>query len=99
MRNAQASGFTIVEIQVAIVVLAVTILTLGGHHRVMNALLRGVQEDRQVGGYVNLSEERASLTFTDDGTGAGPPPCDIKVTDVNLSGFPRVFVRVQEAPW
>lgn len=99
MRNAQARGFTIVEIQVAIVVLAITILTLGSHHRVMNALLRGVVEDRQAAGYVDLSEERAALTFVDDGAGAGPPPCDVRVTNVNLSGYPRVFVQVEQSSW
>jgi len=99
-RARREQGFSLVEIQIAVVVLAISIFTLGGHHRIMNALLRGAQEDRKVAGYVDLSAERAFVLIADRGKDAGPPPCDVKVTSVSFAGpNPVVHVRVQEAPW
>jgi hypothetical protein len=92
-------AFTILEVQVAIVVLAITILTLGGHHRIMNSLLRGVQQDRQAGGFVDLVTERGAMTYTEEGDAPSPPPCNVTVYDSDLTGFPRIYVRVQQAPW
>jgi len=98
-RRARATrGFTLIELQVAIVLLVVAAFILGGHHRVYNQLLSGVHEDRRAAGYVDLTAERAFLVIAEEGKGAGSPPCDIKVDSVSFSGsYPRVFARVQQA--
>jgi prepilin-type N-terminal cleavage/methylation domain-containing protein len=91
-------GFTLIELQVAIVLLVIAAFILGGHHHVYNQLLSGVHEDRRAAGYVDLTAERAFLMIAEEGPGAGPPPCDIKVNSVSFSGtYPRVFARVQQA--
>jgi prepilin-type N-terminal cleavage/methylation domain-containing protein len=91
-------GFTLIELQVAIVLLVVAAFILGGHHRIYNQLLAGVHEDRRAAGYVDLTAQRAFLVIAEEGTGAGPPPCDVKVNSVDFGGSsPRVFVRVQQA--
>lgn len=93
-------GFSLVEVQIAVVVLAIAIFTLGGHHKILNDLLRAAQDDRRVAGYFDLSAERAFILTADSGRNAGPPPCDVKVNSVSFAGqSPVVFVRVQEAPW
>ena len=89
---------SIMELQVAIVLLAAAAFILGGHHRVYNQLLAAVHEDKRAAGYVDLTAERAFLVIAEEGTGAGAPPCDVKVNSVSFSGtYPRVFVRVQQA--
>jgi len=93
-------GFSLIEVQIAIVVLAISIFTIGGHNRIINLLLQGAQEDRKVAGYVDLSAERVFVLIADSGKNAGPPPCDVKVNSVSFAGSnPVIYVRVQEAPW
>ena len=79
------------------VLLIIATFILGGHHRVYNQLLSGVHEDRRAAGYVDLTAQRAFLVIAEEGTAAGPPPCDVRVTSVDFRGStPRVFVRVQQ---
>jgi hypothetical protein len=97
-KDARASrGFTLVEVQIAILVLLITLFTLGGHVRIYNQLLTGVTADKNVDGYFDLTGERAFLTVSRQGKDAAPPPCDVRVQSVNTGGtYPRVFVIVEE---
>lgn len=94
------AGFTLVEVQVAIIVLAVAIFSLGGHNRAMNSLLRGVEADKRVSGYVDLSAERAFLLISASGKNAALPPCNVSVNSVDLTGSdPKIYVQVEETPF
>jgi len=91
-------GFTLLEVQVAVVLLVLTLFVLGGHNRVINQLLTGVLTDKRVDGYVDLATERAFLTISESGQAAGTPPCDVRVDSVDTSGtYPRVYVTVEAA--
>jgi hypothetical protein len=96
--STMSRGFTLLEVQVAVVLLVLTLFVLGGHNRVINQLLSGVLEDKRVDGYVDLATERAFLTISESGQGAGTPPCDVRVDSVDTSGtYPRVYVTVEAA--
>jgi len=92
------AGFTLLEVQIAVVLLVLTLFVLGGHNRVINQLLAGVLTDKRVDGYVELTTERAFLTISGAGADAGSPPCDVRVDAVDLSGsYPEVTVTVEAA--
>ena len=95
---ARSAGFTLLEVQVAVVLLVLTLFVLGGHNRVINQLLAGVHADKRVDGYVDLANERAFLTIAGTGANAGSPPCDVRVDSVNLGGtYPEITVTVEAA--
>jgi len=92
-----ARGFTIIEVVVAVTLLVIVVLINGGHSRVYNQLLAGVQADKRVAGHVDLLAERAFLMISETGPAAGPPPCDVQLKSINWRGsFPRAFVRVEQ---
>ena len=91
-------GFTLVEIQIAILLIVVLLYTLGGHTRVVNQLLAGVQDDKRVAGVVDLTSERAVLSISDTGTGAGAPVCDVRIQSIDFGGsYPEITVLVEQA--
>jgi prepilin-type N-terminal cleavage/methylation domain-containing protein len=93
-------GFTLVEVQIAVVIMAIAIFTLGGHTQILNTLLGGAHAERRAAGYFDLTTARAFLMTVDRGPNAGPPPCDVTVESVSFEGaYPAVTVRVQETPW
>ncbi len=98
LSSSSQRGFTLVEVQVAIILTVVLLYTMGGHSRVVNQLLAGVQEDKRVSGIVDVASERASLSISDTGTGAGPPTCDVIIKSIDTSGtYPEVTVLVEQA--
>jgi hypothetical protein len=91
-------GFTLLEVQIAVLVLIVALFTLVGHHKVYNDLLDGVTEDKRVSGYMDLTDNRLVTTLTEQGPDAAPPACHVFVSDVTYSGgTPRVDVIVEDS--
>jgi hypothetical protein len=94
----RAGGFTILEVQIAVLVLLIALFTLVGHHKVYNDLLDGVTEDKRVSGYIDLTDDRLVVTLTEQGPDAAPPACHVYVTDVTYSGGnPRIDVVVEDS--
>ena len=99
-RTQRTRGFTLVEVQIAVVIMAIAIFTLGGHTQILNTLLGGAHAERRAAGYFDLTTARAFLMTVDRGPNAGAPPCDVTVESVRFEGaYPAVTVRVQETPW
>ena len=94
----RSGGFTVVEVQIAVLVLLIALFTLIGHHRVYSDLLDGVTADKRVAGYMDLTDNRLFITLAEQGPNAAPPACHVYVTAVTYSGgSPRVDVVVEQS--
>jgi len=100
LRRAASRGFTLVELQIAIVVLLIVTFTMGGHHHIYNQLLAGVSVDQRVDGHFDLFNERGFLVIMAQGKNASAPVCDVRVQSVDTSGSdPEVVVVVEQVPF
>lgn len=90
-------GYSLVELQVAITVMAIVFLILGGHARVQRQLLSSATADRKVDGYFDIAAERGFFTYSVTATEPATPPCDITVLRHEKNqGVDRVTVRVEQ---
>lgn len=91
-------GFTLIEVQVAIVVFVFGMLAVLGSARVNGALIKSVETERAVDGYVDLSGERAIVTMTGAPGSTGSPPCRVRLEGIDTSGaFPVVEISTQRS--
>ena len=92
------AGISLLEVNVAIIVLVIAVLTMGGHQRIYNQLLAGVTVDKKVDGYFDLTTERAVLTMAEADQDVAAPACDVTVQSVDTGGpHPKVFARVEQS--
>lgn len=88
-------GFTLVEVQVAIVIFGFGMVAFLGYTRVNGALIRAAEETRSVDGYADLAQERAIVIIASEPGTIATPPCDLQLQDIDESGlYPVVELTV-----
>jgi len=89
-------GFTLIEVQIAIVLFVFGMLAVLGSARVNGSLIKSVETERAVDGYVDLAAERAIVTMAGEPGTTGTPPCTVRLESIDDSGaFPIVEVSAQ----
>ena len=88
-------GFTLVEVQVAIVIFGLGMVAFLGYTRVNGALIRSAEETRSIDGYADLAEERAIVVIASEPGTTAAPSCDLKLADIDETGiYPVVELTV-----
>ena len=91
-------GFTLIEVQVAIVLFVFGMIAFLGYTRVNGQLVASVAAQRSVDGYADLGEERAIVIIASQPGSWSAPACDIKLEDIDESGaYPVVEISVARA--
>jgi hypothetical protein len=94
----RSHGFTLIEVQVAIVVFVFGMIAVLGYARVNGSLVASVESERGVDGYFDLASERAIVIVTGDPGTTGRPECDVRLEEIDDSGaYPVVEVSTQRA--
>ena len=94
----RAPGFTLVEVQVAIVLFVFGMIAVLGYARVNGSLVASVESERAVDGYADLDSERLIVTMTGEPGTTGAPACDVRLEDIDDSGpYPIVEISTQRA--
>ena len=92
----QAAGFTLVEVQVAIVLFVFGMIAVLGYARVNGSLIASVEDERAVDGYADLGEERVIVTMTGEPGTTGAPACEVHLESIEDSGaYPIVEISTQ----
>jgi len=88
-------GFTLVEVQIAIVIFGIGMVAFLGYTRVNGALIRSAEEARSIDGYADLTAERAIVVIAGEPGTIAVPPCDLKLEGIDESGlYPVVELTV-----
>ena len=91
-------GFTLIEVQVAIVLFVFGMIAFLGYTRVNGQLVASVAEQRSIDGYADLGEERAIVIIASKPGTTTAPACDLKLEDIDESGsYPVVEISVARA--
>lgn len=91
-------GFTLIEVQVAIVLFVFGMIAFLGYTRVNGQLVASVAEQRSVDGYADLGEERAIVIIASKPGTTTAPACDLKLENIDESGsYPVVEISVARA--
>lgn len=91
-------GFTLIEVQVAIVLFVFGMIAFLGYTRVNGQLVASVAEQRSIDGYADLGEERAIVIIASRPGTAAAPACDITLEAIDDSGaYPVVEISVARA--
>ncbi len=94
----RAPGFTLVEVQVAIVIFGFAMIAVLGYARVNGDLVASVESERGLDGYADLAAERVSVTMTGEPGTIGAPECDVRLESIDASGlYPVVEISTQRA--
>lgn len=88
-------GFTLVEVQVAIVIFGLGMVAFLGYTRVNGTLIRSAEETRSIDGYADLARERTIVVIASEPGTTAAPPCDLKLAGIDESGiYPVVELTV-----
>ena len=79
---ARSRGFTLLEIQIAIIILAVAMVGMVGQGRAYRRLLDTIETQHRFEGVALAGSERVVVTVTDAGSGAGAPPCQVALESI-----------------
>jgi len=91
-------GFTLIEVQVAIVLFVFGMIAFLGYTRVNGQLVASVAEQRSVDGYADLAEERAIVVIASAPGTTTAPACDLALEAIDDSGaYPVVEVSVSRS--
>jgi Tfp pilus assembly protein PilV len=91
-------GFTLIEVQVAIVLFVFGMIAFLGYARVNGQLVASVADQRSVDGYADLAGERAIVVIASKPGTTAAPACDITLEDIDDSGaYPVVEISVSRA--
>lgn len=91
-------GFTLIEVQVAIVLFVFGMIAFLGYTRVNGQLVASVAEQRNIDGYADLGEERAIVIIASKPGTTAAPACDITLENIDDSGaYPVVEISVARA--
>jgi hypothetical protein len=97
LRVRASGGFTLIEVQVAALIGAISLMAVLDYARVQGELISWIQESRNADGYVDVSGARAILVSTDAGMDAAAPVCEIRLTSIDTSGtYPLAEVVVRQ---
>lgn len=97
-RLCRAGGFTLVEVQVAIVIFGLAMVAFLGYTRVNGALIRSAEETRSVDGYADVAEERAIVVIANAPGSMAAPECDLRLEEIDSSGaFPVAEITVSRS--
>ena len=95
--RSSAGGFTLVEVQIAIVLFVLVMMILLGHGSAFYDLVGWLENERSVHGVVDVDSGRAFVAVSQAGEGAGPPPCEIRLLSIDDSGtYPVAEVQVRQ---
>jgi hypothetical protein len=91
-----AAGFTLVEVQVAIVLFVFGMIAVLGYASVNRKLIGSVESERALDGYADLAAERVIVTMTGEPGTTGLPACDVRLQSIDTSGlYPVVEISAQ----
>jgi hypothetical protein len=91
-------GFTLIEVQVAIVLFVFGMIAFLGYTRVNGQLVASVADQRSVDGYADLGEERAIVIIASQPGTTAAPSCDITLEGIDESGaYPVVEISIARA--
>ena len=91
-------GFTLIEVQVAIVLFVFGMIAFLGYTRVNGQLVASVAEQRSVDGYADLAAERAIVVIAGAPGTTAAPACDVTLEAIDDSGaYPVVEISVARA--
>jgi hypothetical protein len=94
-RFRDARGFSLIEVQVAIVLFVLGMISFLGYIRVNGQLVTSVQQQRSIDGYADLPEARAIVVIASAPGTTSPPACDLTLRNIDESGaYPVVEVSV-----
>jgi hypothetical protein len=88
-------GFSLIEVQVAIVVFVFGMLAFLGYTRVNGALIGSAESARSIDGYADLTAERAILVIASPAGTTTAPACDVRLESIDTDGlYPVLEVSV-----
>lgn len=80
------AGYTIVEVQIAVLLMLIAMWGISGHQRAYNSVMGGLETENRVRGVVDVTSERAIVAVSEKGGASGPPQCEIRLVDIDTSG-------------
>jgi prepilin-type N-terminal cleavage/methylation domain-containing protein len=83
---ARSRGFTLLEIQIAIIILAVAMVGMVGQGRAYRMLLDTVETEHRFEGVALAGSNRVVVTVTDAGSSAAAPPCQVSLEEIEDTG-------------
>jgi prepilin-type N-terminal cleavage/methylation domain-containing protein len=94
----RARGFTLLEIQIAIVILALAMIGMIGHGRVYERVLNSLQSEHRFDGVAMPAGDRVVVSVAQVGNETSPPRCEVRLEMMdempgNLSAEIRVTRR------
>jgi hypothetical protein len=88
-------GFSLIEVQVAIVLFILGMIAFLGYARVNGQLVTSVEHHRSVDGYADLSKDRAIIVIASEAGTTTSPACEVALGSIDTSGpYPIVEVSV-----
>jgi len=91
-------GFSLIEVQVAIVLFVFGMIAFLGYARVNGQLVTSMEEQRSVDGYADLATGRAIVVMASEAGTTTAPGCDLILEDIDESGtYPVIEVSVARA--
>jgi Tfp pilus assembly protein PilV len=91
-------GFTLIEVQVAIVLFVFGMIAFLGYTRVNGQLVASVENQRSVDGYADLAAQRTIVVIASAPGTTAVPACNLTLEDIDVSGTsPVVEVSVSRA--
>jgi hypothetical protein len=79
-------GFTLLDVQIAIVILAVAMLGMVGHGRAYRSILDALQREHRFDGVAVAAKHRVIVSVAEVDSGGSPPRCEVEVDTVELDG-------------
>jgi len=83
---ARNRGFTLLEIQIAIVILALAMVGMIGHGRAYQQILTALRDDHRLDGTALVSEGRAVVSVAQIGNETSPPRCEVELESIEADG-------------
>jgi len=91
----RSSGFTLLEIQIAIVILALAMIGMIGHGRVHERVLLNLLSEHRFDGVVIPTDDRVIVSVAQVGTETSPPRCAVELETMDdTSGHLSAEIRV-----